>query len=262
MSNNLNHYLKLWDLADPEPLAQTGTSNLYTVTYQTERVVLKLLTPAGDEEKHGAAALHHWNGQGAVRLFRFDDQAHLLEYASGDDLTGLVKSGSDHEATTIIADVLNQLHSVPAEPPPAGVIPLNIWFRELFNFASRDRSAGIDSIFTRGAALAEKLLADPMDVRVLHGDIHHENIRHHPQRGWLAFDPKGLIGERTYDAANTFCNPMKLPGLTENEARILKTADLLADKLKIDRTRLLSFVFIYACLSASWWLMVDHEPHH
>lgn len=263
MPDKLNHYLKLWALTDPEPLATTNTSDVYTVTYQGQRAVLKLLTPAGIEERAGAFALQHWNGQGAVKLFQFDQDAHLLEYAGDKDLVGMVKSGRDHEATVIIAGVLNQLHSVPVEAPAAGVTPLKVWFRELFTRAALDRDAGVESVFTRAAPLAEKLLDDPQDVRVLHGDIHHENIRYHPQRGWLAFDPKGLIGERTYDAANTFCNPMYMPEVTQNKTRILSTADLFAEHLKIDRTRLLHFVYLYVCLSAAWWLSdTDHYPEH
>jgi hypothetical protein len=45
------------------------------------------------------------------------------------------------------------------------------------------------------------------DVVVLHGDMHHENILKFSSRGWLAIDPKGLVGERGFDYANIFCKP-------------------------------------------------------
>jgi streptomycin 6-kinase len=86
----------------------------------------------------------------------------------------------------------------------------------------------------------------------LHGDIHHRNIRQTP-RGWLTFDPKGLIGERTYDCANTLCNP-EMPELVHNETRLLTNATILADTLAIDLSRVLAFTYAYACLNASWWL--------
>jgi streptomycin 6-kinase len=87
----------------------------------------------------------------------------------------------------------------------------------------------------------------------LHGDIHHRNIRQ-SSRGWLAFDPKGVVGERTYDCANTLCNP----GMTElvhNETRLLTNAAILADTLAVDVSRVLAFTYVYACLNASWWLL-------
>lgn len=262
MSEHLKHYLNTWDLDDPQLLAETATSQVYTVTAGEARVVLKLLTPIGQEEQKGAVALRHFNGHGAVRLLRADDQAHLLEYAEGENLIPLVERGDDEQATVIIADVLNQLHSVPAEWLPAGLTPLRRWFRVLFKKAEEDRRNAVPSIFVRAAPIAEALLANPQDVRVLHGDIHHENIRHHSQRGWLAFDPKGLIGERTFDAANTLCNPMNMPTLVENETRLLKIAGILAHHLGIDLARLLTFAFVYTCLSASWLLFDQQDASH
>ena len=86
---------------------------------------------------------------------------------------------------------------------------------------------------------------------MLHGDIHHRNIRQ-STRGWLAFDPKGLVGERIYDCANTLCNPA-MPELVHNEIRLLTNAAILADTLALDLSRLLAFTYAYACLNASWW---------
>ena len=255
MPDRLNHYLQTWGLSDPQPLAETPTSQIFTVTHGETRVVLKLLTPVGvADEKNGAVALRYWDGRGAVRLLREDGQAHLLEYIDGEDLTSLVKKGGDEQATAIIADVLNQLHAASANQPPEGLTPLKVWFHALFKKAEADQHAGLNSLFVRAAPVAEELLAHPQGVRVLHGDIHHENIRYHAQRGWLAFDPKGLIGERTYDAANTFCNPVNMPELVENEARVLRTAGILGDKMGIPLPRVLAFVYAYTCLSASWSL--------
>jgi streptomycin 6-kinase len=121
----------------------------------------------------------------------------------------------------------------------------------LFTKAAADRQAGIESIYVRCAPLAQRLLADQREVRVLHGDIHHRNIRQ-SSRGWLAFDPKGVVGDRAYDCANTLCNP-PMTELVHNEARLLTNAAILADTLAIDLPRVLAFTYAYACLNASWW---------
>jgi streptomycin 6-kinase len=249
----LDHYLRTWSLTDPEPLAQTPTSHVYTVTYQGQRAVLKVLTPVGVcDEKGGAVALAHWNGRGAVRLLREDAQAHLLEYLPGEDLAALVGRGEDDRATTITGEVLNRLHLAPGKLP--ALTTLNQRFRSLF------RRAESDAAYARAARLAHTLLADPHNVHVLHGDMHHENIRWHPERGWLAFDPKGLVGERTYDAANTLCNPMTLPGMVLDGDRLIRQATLLADALHVDRLRLLVFTYAHAHLSASWSLEDGGDP--
>ena len=263
MPDKLNHYLTTWNLSDPQPLARTVTSHLYTVTSDGTRVVLKLLTDLGAiDERIGAEALRCFDGHGAVRLLRSDPQAHLLEYADGEHLIALVERGEDARATAIIGDVLNSLHGACIDPPPGELRPVRRWFRDLFRQADKDRRAGTSSVFTRAAPIAEALLDDPREVRVLHGDIHHENIRYHAQRGWLAFDPKGLVGERTYDAANTLCNPWNMPDVVENKSRLLNQAGILAEKLGIDLSRVLAFTYVYACLSASWSLGDGMDAAH
>lgn len=251
----LNYYLGAWKLSKPQLLTQTVTSHIYTVTHDGKTAILKLLSSTETEEQRGAVALQYFNGHGAVRLLRSDAGAHLLEYASGDELITLVEQGDDAQATQIIAQVIQHLHSVPQDAPRDGLVMLDCWFGALFDRAAADRQAGVASIYTRGAALARRLLSDQQGVRVLHGDIHHRNIRQ-SQRGWLAFDPKGLVGERTYDCANTLCNP-PIPELVHNEARLLTQAAILSDALAIDLSRLLAFTYAYACLSASWSLQDD-----
>jgi streptomycin 6-kinase len=251
-NEKLKYYLASWNLSNPRLLTQTMTSHIYTVTYETETVILKLLSPSETDEQRGAVALRCFDGHGAVRLLRHDEGAHLMEYAAGDELVTLVERGEDENATRIIAQVIQQLHSVPQNTPHDGLFLLERWFEALFNKAASDRQAGIDSIYVRSASLARRLLDDQREVRVLHGDIHHRNIRETP-RGWLTFDPKGLIGERTYDCANTLCNPV-MPELVHNEARLLTNAAILADTLAIDLSRVLAFTYAYACLNASWWL--------
>jgi streptomycin 6-kinase len=257
-NHNLDYYLAAWNLSNPQFLTQTPTSHIYTVMHGGETVILKLLTPYGVEERIGALALRYFDGRGAVRLLCHDDDAHLLEYAAGDELVMLVERGDDEQATRIIAQVIKQLHSVPQETPRDGLHRLDRWFQELFTKAAADKQAGFESIFVRGASLAERLLADPREVRVLHGDIHHRNIRQ-SSRGWLAFDPKGLVGERTYDCANTLCNPFPWTETVHNETRLLTNAAILADELEIDLPRLLEFTYAYTCLSASWSLSGGEE---
>ena len=249
----LTYYLSKWRLANPQILTQTLTSHIYIVMHDSETAILKLLAASEKEEQRGAAALHHFDGRGAVRLLRYDEGAQLIEYAAGDELVTLVKRGEDEAATRIIAQVMKQLHSIPlANARLDSLLGLDHWFERLFDKAEADRQAGIASIYVRSALLAKRLLADPRDVRVLHGDIHHYNIRQ-SSRGWIAFDPKGLYGERTYDCANTLCNPV-MPELVHNETRLLTNAAILAETLEIDLSRVLAFTYAYACLNASQWL--------
>ncbi len=260
MPEKLPHYLNTWNLSQPKPLATTPTSHVYTVQHEGETAVLKILTPIGiEDEASGIVALRHYNGNGAVQVFAEDGEALLMEYVPGDDLLPMVQRGDDEEATRIIAGVLNQLHSNAPETMPAGLWTLERRFRSLFRYAD---SGTAEPVYVQAAQLVRELLDDPQQVRVLHGDMHHQNVRHQEGRGWLAIDPKGVYGEKTFDACNTLCNPPFMPELVHNEARLLRNAHLLADTMGVDVQRLLRYTFAYACLSNVWSMEHDGVPGH
>jgi streptomycin 6-kinase len=100
--------------------------------------------------------------------------------------------------------------------------------------------------------VAQALLADPRDVVVLHGDIHHGNVLDGGDRGWLAIDPKGLLGERAFDFVNILRNPdaaaALAPGRFDHQVKVLAAA------ASIERRRLLDWTLAFAGLSASWHL--------
>ena len=253
MTDTLNEYLRLWNLHDPEPLAHSPRGSVYTVHRNTEKVVLKLFTPIGaEDEADGAVALRYFDGHGAVRLLAHDDRAHLLEYAGDEELAQMVVRGDDLAAAVVIAGVLNKLHRPRPTVPTPNLRTLPQRFHSLFSKAAQDEAAGEESIYVRSARVAQRLLAHPQHECVLHGDIQHHNIRLHPVRGWLAYDPKGLYGERLYDAANTLCNPATARDRVMSEDRLLQVSQALATEMGVHVGRLRAFVFAYACLSASW----------
>jgi streptomycin 6-kinase len=87
-----------------------------------------------------------------------------------------------------------------------------------------------------GAPPWRDLLAAPQDVCALHGDLHHGNVLDFKERGWLAIDPKGLIGDRGFDFANIFCNPDL--GIAANPGWLARQAGVVATAAHLDRTRL------------------------
>jgi streptomycin 6-kinase len=74
MTAKLNHYLRLWNLHDPEPLAHSPRGDVYVVHQDGEKVVLKVFTSVGaEDESDGAVALRYFDGHGAVRLLNCDN---------------------------------------------------------------------------------------------------------------------------------------------------------------------------------------------
>ncbi|HAO32181.1 MAG TPA: aminoglycoside phosphotransferase family protein [Candidatus Competibacter sp.] len=244
-----DNYLTRWGLErDGDPIV-TASSRLLPVRRDGVRAILKIALE--QEEKSGAQLMVWWDGEGAARVLARDDDALLLERAEDStSLIDLVYTGRDDEASRIICAVVAKIHALKAKPLPE-LIPLSRWFRALEPAAEKH-----GGILLKSAATARQLIAAPEDIVALHGDIHHGNILHFGQRGWLVIDPKGLIGERGFDYANLFCNPdstmAKDPRRFEQRLRIVgKTAGL-------QRCRLLQWILAWAGLSAAW-LLGEHQ---
>jgi len=107
-------------------------------------------------------------------------------------------------------------------------------------------------ILSLADATAHDLLSEPREIGVLHGDIHHDNILWFGNRGWLAIDPKGLLGERGFDFANLFCNPD--PRTATAPGRFARQVGVIANAARLDRTRLLQWILTWAGLSSAWLL--------
>lgn len=243
-----------WKLSAPELIAETFSSRIWKVARDNGSVaVVKDLKPFDDvaDELRGEHFLAWRRGEGAVQLLARDGHRMLLEYAGDRLLSQHLAEHDDDAATAIAADVMAKLFSPSAHTPPADLQPLRERFVSLFRAAKIDRDAGRDTLYVEAAAIAERLLADPHDVRPLHGDLHHDNILFGP-RGWLAIDPKGVIGDPGFDAANMFYNPLDRDELCLDARRIAHMAEVFGKTLGQSPRAILDHAIAYGCLSAAW----------
>jgi streptomycin 6-kinase len=241
-------FLTRWNLtADGEPIV-TFASKLLPVRRGTVAAMLKVTQEI--DERTGGELMRYWDGDGAARVLEYDGDGLLLERATGSgSLIAMVKDGRDDEASRIICTVAARLHAKRDKPLPE-LISLRQWFAPLAGAAER-----YGGILIRAKATASRLLDDEQDVTTLHGDLHHENILDFGPHGWLAIDPKRLIGERTFDFANIFSNPDRTTATAAG--RLARQADIIAAAAQLDRHRLLQWIVAWSGLSAVWWLE-DH----
>lgn len=243
-----------WKVGAPILVAETFSSRIWKVFRNDGSLaVVKDLKPFDDaeDELRGAHYLSWRDGIGAVRLLGFDGQRMLLEHAGERHLSEDLEAHGDRHASAIAAEVMAKLLSPSSRPAPADLQPLARRFEELFAKAQADRDAGAESLYVEAAKVADRLLSNQRDVRPLHGDLHHENIMFGP-RGWLAIDPKGVLGDPAFDAANLFYNPLERTELCLDRERVAMMADIFATTLGIDEGHILDHAFAYGCLSAAW----------
>ena len=96
------------------------------------------------------------------------------------------------------------------------------------------------------------LCASQGQPRLLHGDLQHYNVLFDSDRGWLAVDPKGVIGELEYEIGAALRNPYEHPELFISRTTIERRLEQFTDKLNLDYERTLRWAFAQAVLSAIW----------
>jgi streptomycin 6-kinase len=243
-----------WTIGGAELIAETFSSRIWKVLRADGSIAvvkaLKLFDDVEDELR-GAHFLAWRRGEGAVRLLGRDGRKLLIEHAGERHLTDVLDRNGDGAAREIAAEVMARLHAPSVRPAPAGLQPLRERFAALFAKAAEDRIGARQSLYVEAATLADRLLGDRRGARPLHGDLHHDNILLSP-RGWLAIDPKGVLGDPAFDAANMFYNPLERDDLCRDPERIADMAAIFSRSMAIDPRRLLDFAVAYGCLSAAW----------
>lgn len=244
-------WMNKWNLIrDGMPIVTPGSS-LLPVKMNNTMAMLKI---AHDEhEIRGGKVLQWWDGNGAGRVFARNANALVMERAQGkQSLMHMALHGQDDNASRIACATVAQLHAharrVSGRPE---LVPLQLWFADLF------AGVGSNPVLQQCAKAAQRLLAKPEEITVLHGDIHHDNILDFTARGWLAIDPKGLVGERGFDYANLIVNP-DLPTVTD-PVRFARQVQVISQAASLDRHRLLCWVLAFAGLSAVWFIQDASE---
>ncbi|ONI76637.1 aminoglycoside resistance protein [Kribbella sp. ALI-6-A] len=221
------------------------------LTRAGEAAVLKVQFPHWEAETEHLA-LQAWGGRGAVRLLRADPRrfAMLLERLSARDLTGV----DDREACEIVGTAYSKLH-VAAGPQYRTLSgELERWIED---FRALPASAPVPHRYVEQAiSLASDFAADPAtDGRLIHTDLHYENMLAGDREPWLVIDPKPLSGDPCYEVAPLLWNrwdEVVASGDIRFRVRSRFYAAIDAAELDEDRTR--DWVIVRQMLNVLWTL--------
>lgn len=248
-----------WSLTKSTPVAETPRSWVFRVEQNGRNfAALKIMKPiVAEEEGRGARLLQWYAGDGAATVFDIHGDTIFMEWLDGGPLADPVRAGRDDESTIAIATVVANLHR-PRAGLPDDLQPLRERFQTLFDTDVRVWPHTARDLYARASGIALRLFDRPSAQIPLHGDLHHDNILS-SDRGWLAIDPKGLLGDPAYDVANIFINPKHADNIAADPRRIAARADILSQRLNYPRKRMLGWAAAHAALSACWDL-VDGKP--
>ncbi|MFE2641664.1 aminoglycoside phosphotransferase family protein [Streptomyces nigra] len=245
-------FLDRWELAvDGRPMH--GVAALVVPVTRRDGTPAALKLQLLDDETAGEpVALRVWDGDGAVRLLDHDPATGTMLLERLDPTRSLAHLPDAHESVLIIARLLAHLTSFPAPP---GLRHLRDIAHRMLERTPRALDRLTDPrarrLLTDCAAALREVADEPGD-RLLHWDLHEENVLASTRAPWLAIDPKPLAGDPAFELWPALDNRFDADD-------VLWRFDALTDTLGLDRPRALAWTH-GRLLQNSLWNIEDGRP--
>jgi streptomycin 6-kinase len=256
LRERVNEATRRWGITVQDSL-ETESSLVLFGKCGDQPVVLKVLRQPGDEWLSGKV-LDVFDGKGVVRVYRYHEGAVLLERLNpGNSLAGLALEGRDERATEILAEVIQQMNH-PRESLES-FVTVEDWGRGFQRYLASGDTQIPPDLVEQARHLYMELCATQEGSVLLHGDLQHYNVLLDYDRGWLAIDPKGVVGEIEYEIGASLRNPHECPELFASSKVVERRLKCYETRLKIDYGRALGWSFAQAVLSEIWSVEDEHR---
>ena len=245
-------YLDRWDLT-LDGAAMHGMASLIQPVRRADGSAAVLKVPVIDDDQPGeAVALRAWDGDGAVRLFDEDPDTWvlLLERLAPRDLENFK---DDLSATRILCALLRRLHAHAAPPDiPRLADVAATMVADAPEAATKFDNPAHGRVVRYWADATAEIVGEAGD-RLLHWDLHFENVLAAEREPWLAIDPKPLVGDPAFDLLPGLGNRWDELVATGDPARAVRRRyDLMVDELTLEPRRALTWTYARLLQNAIW----------
>ncbi|MBW8740952.1 MAG: hydroxyurea phosphotransferase [Streptomyces turgidiscabies] len=245
-------FLDRWNLRVDGP-AMHGVTALVVPVLRADDTPAALKLQLLDDESEGEpTALRHWNGDHAVHLLDHDPTTGTMLLERLDHTRMLCHHPDAHEATLIIADLLAHLTAVPAPPGIRRLADIAARMLNQAPQALRDIPDRETRTLLQDCAAALREVAPEPGDRLLHWDLHDENVLASTRAPWLAIDPKPLAGDPGFDLWPAINNRF-------DAADITWRFEALTATLSLDRERARAWT-LARVLQNTLWTLKDGDP--
>ncbi|MFI5477701.1 aminoglycoside phosphotransferase family protein [Streptomyces rubiginosohelvolus] len=225
---------------------------LPVLRHDVTRAVLKLQL-SREETTAALIGLRTWNGDGMVRLLDHDPASSSMLLERLDGARTLASIDDDDVAMGILADLHARLVAVPAPQGLRGLGEVAAAMLEQVPQAVARLTDPADRDLLRGWASAVAELADEPGDRLLHWDLHYDNVLAAQREPWIAIDPEPLAGDPGFDlwpALDSRWDDVVAKG---GPLRVVRRRfDLLTDALGLDRARAAGWTLGRLLQNALW----------
>ncbi|MEV0679001.1 aminoglycoside phosphotransferase family protein [Actinosynnema sp. NPDC050436] len=222
-----------WELRPDGPHRNGMAALVVPVTRPDGTPAVLRLQPRGEQTSAIVTGLRTWRGDGIVRLLDHDPVSGSVLLERLDATRPLSAVEDDDEALTVLAGLLRRLTSVPA---PAGV-------RRLADIAAAmlaEVPAALPALadpadreLVRSCAAAVAEVVGEAGDRLLHWDLHYDNVLAAQREPWLAIDPEPLAGHPGFDLQPALDN--RWERVDDPTKTVHRRFDLMTDELGLDR---------------------------
>ncbi|MCJ7738270.1 MAG: aminoglycoside phosphotransferase family protein, partial [Anaerolineae bacterium] len=250
-----------WDLAEGTICPAVGMSYIeFTTTAGGEAVALKVGVPH-EELFTEMEALALYSGRNAARLLDADREMGAILMQRAMPGTMLWQVGDNREQTRIAASVMKDL---PVAAPETHSMPhFSRWVERAFRLTRTEwdpEERMPRDLLDRAEAAFSELSRDRTHDVVLHGDLHHENILWDDEDGWLAIDPKGVIGPRCLEVGRFIQNQLPDDGpFSVHEQLVRERIDIFSAELGMT-TKIIAAAALVDCVLGHVWSFEDKGP--
>ena len=246
-------FLDRWTLRLDGPGRHGMASLVLPVTRADGTPAALKLQTVTDEHATEPVGLRVWDGDGAVRLLDHDPDTGTMLLERLDATRPLSSVPDDDTAVGVLAELLVRLVTWPA---PEGLRHLaDIAAAMLDQVPAAVPVLGDPAdrrlVRTCASAVAE-LVGEPGD-RLLHWDLHYDNVLAGEREPWLAIDPKPLAGDPGFDLLPALDNRWDEVVASGDVTRtVLRRFDLLTEALALDRRRATGWTLGRVLQNALW----------
>ncbi|MFD0295233.1 aminoglycoside phosphotransferase family protein [Streptomyces sp. NPDC127118] len=246
-------FLNRWSLRPDGPSAHGMASLVLPVIRADGTPAVLKLQEATEENIDAVPGLRVWNGDGVVHLLDHDPDTGTMLLERLDAARPLSAVADETAAVQILAELLARLVAVPAPPG----------FRRLADIAAamldevpgsvpRLRDPAERRLVRTCASAVAELIGEPGD-RLLHWDLHYDNVLAGEREPWLAIDPEPLAGDPGFDLMPAMHNRWDEIVATGDVPRaVLRRFDRLSEVLGLDRQRAIGWTLGRVLQNALW----------
>jgi streptomycin 6-kinase len=202
-----------WELRLGEPYPPGAAGYVVRAELADGTPAVLKLQHSHREDEQEADALERWDGDGAVRLLRRDDERHALLLERCDPGTPLSRGAAD--PLGVLIEILPRL------------------WRDAGGFRTLEEEVEWWALDGEVGELARELVGTQGEQVLVHQDLHGENVLAAQREPWLVIDPKPLAAEREFAVAPI----VRSSELGPSRRDALNRLDRLCAELGLDRER-------------------------